>query len=89
MTQNELSFESEKLVVDYISFNLEGLMDPASMDKIASYLSKLFGFNSTLGKGNGAKPKEEIIFYNLIKAQRFDWSIFEFNHQTLSKFKSI
>jgi hypothetical protein len=123
MTQNELSFESEKLVVDYISFNLEGLMDPASMDKIASYLSKLFGFNSTLRKENGAKPKEEIIFYdvknshkvcfkqleynpssksfwegtkinfsgknaayfyNLIKAQRFDWSIFEFNHQTLS-----
>jgi hypothetical protein len=28
MKQNKLTFESENLVVDYISFNLEGLMYP-------------------------------------------------------------
>jgi hypothetical protein len=27
MKQNKLTFESENLVVDYISFNLEGFMD--------------------------------------------------------------
>jgi hypothetical protein len=74
MTQNKFTFESEKLVVDYISFNLEGLMDQVSMDKIASYLSKLFGFNSTLGKGNGAKPKEEIIFYDVKNSHKV-WSM--------------
>ena len=123
MHQNNLSFESENLVVDYISFNISGFMDPASIHKIASYLSKSFGFNSTLGEGSIDKPKEETIFYNaknshkvcfkqleynpssksfwegtkinfsgknaaycynLIKEQRFDWSIFELNHHTLS-----
>nr|QUW40432.1 hypothetical protein [Haslea sp.] len=123
MKENKLTFQSQNLIVDYISFNIPGFMDPASMYKIASYFSEFFGFNSTLGKGNVAKPKEEIIFYdarnshkfcfkqleynpssksfwegtkinfsgknaaycyNLIKAQRFDWSIFALNRQTLS-----
>ena len=64
MNQIKLSFESENLVVDYISFNISGFMDPASIDKIASYLSKSFGFNSTLGEGSINKPEEETIFYN-------------------------
>ena len=37
MLQNKLTFKSESLVVDYISFNLEGLMDPRI---IAGRLSK-------------------------------------------------
>jgi hypothetical protein len=64
MNQNKLSFESKNLVVDYISLNITGFMDPGSMDKIASYLSELFEFNSTLMKGNVDKSKEEIIFYD-------------------------
>ena len=64
MHQNNLSFESENLVFDYISFNVSGFMDPALTHKIASYLSKSFGFNSTLGKGSVDKLKEETIFYN-------------------------
>jgi hypothetical protein len=39
MKQNKLSFESENLGVDYISFNLEGFMDP---EIIAHRLSKHF-----------------------------------------------
>ena len=39
MNQNKLSFESENLVVDWISFNLEGFMDP---ERIARRLSKYF-----------------------------------------------
>ncbi len=64
MNQNKLTFQSEGLTVDYISFNITGFMDPASMNKLASYFSELFGFNSTFGKGNVAKSKEEIIFYD-------------------------
>lgn len=44
MNRNKLSFESENLVVDYISFNISGFKDP---EPIAKYLSS-FGFNSIL-----------------------------------------
>ena len=39
MKQNKLTFESENLVVDYISFNLEGLIDP---EIVAHRLLKYF-----------------------------------------------
>ena len=39
MKENKLTFESENLVVDSISFNLQGLMDPKI---IADRLSKPF-----------------------------------------------
>lgn len=39
MNQNNFSFNSENLLVDWISFNLEGLMDPRI---IARRLSKHF-----------------------------------------------
>lgn len=49
MNQNNLlSFESENLVVDYISFNLKGLIEYDHIMKIASYLFHSFGFNSFL-----------------------------------------
>ena len=46
--QNKLSFESEKLVVDYISFNIPGSNNTES---IAKYLFEKFNFNSTFAKG--------------------------------------
>jgi hypothetical protein len=54
------------------------------MDKIASYLSKLFGFNSTLGKGNGAKPKEEIIFYDVKNSHKVCFKQLEYNPSSKS-----
>ena len=42
MTPNNLSFKSENLVVDWISFNAKGLIDS---QPIARYLLQ-FGFNS-------------------------------------------
>ena len=46
MKQNKLSFESEKLVVDYISFNIQGLIDRKQVKRIAKYLFFLiFGTN--------------------------------------------
>ena len=36
MKENKLSFASENLVVDYISFNISGCRDP---EPIANYLS--------------------------------------------------
>lgn len=40
MNQNKLSFESERLVVNYLSFNITG--------RIANYLSDSSGFNSVV-----------------------------------------
>ena len=56
MTQNKLSFESENLVVDYISFNITGLIDP---EPIANYLFRAFGFNSTIIKRINGKWKSK------------------------------
>ena len=39
MSKNKLNFEAEKLVVDYISFNISGFRDP---EIIARGLSKHF-----------------------------------------------
>lgn len=55
MKGNKLSFESENLVVDYISFNISGLSDA---EPIANYLFN-FGFNSIL-KSN-EKTKGDIL----------------------------
>lgn len=58
MTLNKFTFESENLVVDWISFNAKGLTDP---EPIAKYLLG-FGFNSfQLNKQEGL-PRMEILF---------------------------
>ena len=118
MKQNRLSFESENLLVDYISFNIEGFIDT---EPIARSLLP-FGFNSTIteviedrklksrfsnfrnkyqvyiqqyhynpeyesyweGTKINFSDKNAFYLYNLIKAQKFDWRIFEFEHHTLS-----
>ena len=58
MSKNKLSFESEKLVVDYISFNITGCKDPG---RIANYLSDSFGFNSVVKETFQGKS-EDLIF---------------------------
>jgi hypothetical protein len=63
MQQNKLSFESENLVIDWISFNIKELTDPKQIAKIALYLSKSFGFNSQI-KENYENHFEDLIFEN-------------------------
>ena len=48
MNQNQLSFESENLLVDWIGFNIQGLIDRKQVKQIANYLFRTFGFNSTI-----------------------------------------
>jgi len=59
MTQNKLTFESENLVVDWISFKFQYL-DNSTKTMIANYLFKL-GFNSFQESGKLAKPRKESI----------------------------
>jgi hypothetical protein len=54
MKQNKLSFESENLVMDWISFNITGCTDP---EPITKYLSDSFGFNSVLNETFKGKYK--------------------------------
>ena len=58
MMLNKLSFESERLVVDYLSFNITGCKDPGP---IATYLSDSFGFNSVVKETFQGKS-EDLIF---------------------------
>jgi len=58
MTQNKLSFESENLVLDYISLNISGCTDPGP---IANYLSDSFGFNSVVKETFQGKSEDLIL----------------------------
>ena len=111
MQQNKLTFDSENLKVDWISLNLDGLMDPRI---IASRLSKYFtprvliddvpsigfiGFRKSykvsIRQSTGSKGywigtkiifsgKNADYFYNLVKTDRFDWSILKFEEHSLT-----
>jgi hypothetical protein len=59
MKENRLSFESENLVVDWISFKFQYLED-STKTKIANYLFKI-GFNSYQESGKLARPIKESI----------------------------
>ena len=58
MIKNKLSFESENLVVDYISFNITGCTNPR---RIANYLSDSFGFNSVVKETFQGKSEDLIL----------------------------
>ena len=62
MIKNKLSFESENLVVDWIGFNIEELVNRKEVEIIANYLFWNFGFNSTFAIGSD--EKEKILFNN-------------------------
>ena len=59
MQETRLTFESENLQVDYISFKFQKL-ENSTQRKIADYLFKL-GFNSYKESGKLAKPIKEYI----------------------------
>jgi hypothetical protein len=48
-SQNKLTFGRKVWLIIFLS--ILQVVDPASMNKLASYFSELFGFNSTFGKG--------------------------------------
>lgn len=60
MKQNKLTFQSENLVVDYTSFNIQGFVDRKKLERISKYLFQNFGFNSILAKGSDRKTKSLI-----------------------------
>ena len=59
---DKLNFKSENLTVDWIGFNIQGLVGIKQVKQIAEYLLLNFGFNSTFAIGpNG---KQETLFFN-------------------------
>jgi len=58
----KFTFESENLVVDYISFNIQGLGDRKQVERIAKYFFQILGFNSTFAKGSTGN--EEDLFFD-------------------------
>ena len=55
MNQNKLSFESENLQVDYLTFNIQGTPDFDLVNRIAKYLFQHFDFNPIIS--NCSKKK--------------------------------
>ena len=60
MRQNKLTFQSQKLTVDWIGLKFQNL-DNFTQKKLAKYLCKI-GFNSYQESGKLAKPVKESIF---------------------------
>lgn len=59
---NKLTFKDENLTVDWIGFNIQGLLNKKQVEIIANYLSQNFGFNSTFALGPDGK--QETLFWN-------------------------
>ena len=59
MMLNKLTFQSENLVIDYISFNIPG---SDNTESIAKYLFEKFNFNSTFVKGQNGTSKYSVPF---------------------------
>ena len=59
MTQNNFTFESQNLVVDWISFKFQDLQN-SKKQEIINYLFE-FGFNSYQESGKLTKPIQEPI----------------------------
>jgi hypothetical protein len=79
MTLNKLSFESQNLVVDYISFNIQGSVD---LTPIAKYFFKKFGFNSTITIGRDGKEKS--LFYDKRNQYRVSFRQHEYDPESKS-----
>ena len=60
---NKLTFNDEKLVVDWIGFNIQGLLNRKQVERIAKYLFENLRFNSTFALGSDGK--QETLFYNV------------------------
>lgn len=58
-----LSFKSENLAVDWIGFNIQGLVDREQVEIIAEYLFHNFGFNSTFAKRIDGKWKTKSLLH--------------------------
>ena len=52
MKENNLSFETEKLVVHWLEFSIEGLYDLEEIQMLANYLDKKLELNSTFRESN-------------------------------------
>ena len=62
MAQNKFTFKSENLVVDFISFNIQGLVERKQVERIAKCFFQILEFNSTFAKGS--TEKEEDLFFD-------------------------
>lgn len=75
---NESTFESENLVVDWIGFNIQGLLDRKQVKQIAKYLFQNFGFNSTFAVRSDGK--EEILFNDSKNKDQVFFKIYKYSN---------
>ena len=100
MKQNKYSFESKKLQVDYITFNLKNGKD--NIRKIAQFFNRFHRFNCYsydlemlfVFNANPVNRNTILIqfsglnayhFYRILKTQEFNWEIFNLNDLSLGR----
>lgn len=59
---NKLTFKDKNLTVDWIGFNIQGLLNKKQLEIIANQLSQNFGFNYIFALGFDGK--QETPFWN-------------------------
>ena len=87
MKQNKSTFESENLVVDWIGFNIQGLLDRKQVKQIAKYLFQNFGFNSTIALGSDGKEDSKNkyqVFFRIYKYSDIYWDGIKIDFYSLS-----
>jgi len=84
MKQNKLSFESENLQVDYLTFNIQGTPDFDLVNRIAKYLFQAFGFNSTITRIIKGKWKSKDLNYNSINKFQISFRQHEYDPEIKS-----
>ena len=84
MKQNKFTFQSENLVVDYISFNISG---SGNTESIAKYLFEKFNFNSTFAKDQNETPKSW--FYLSVNRHQVSFRQLEYDPSSKSFWEGI
>ena len=93
MQKNNLSFESENLVVDYITLSVENLHDQKDIKKLARYCFNVLNFNSFLTDWKTKNINEKLYsssiknYYILIKTNYWHRTLIEFRGKNAKKFQ--
>jgi hypothetical protein len=78
MTLNRVIFDSENLVMDWIEFNIQGLVNRKQVERIARYLFQNCVVNSTFALGSNGK--QETLFCNFKNKYQISFRAYRYSN---------
>nr|WPV76436.1 hypothetical protein [Naviculales sp.] len=95
MHKNNISFESQKLKIDFLTLSIQNSSDEKNIQKLASYLFHSFGFNCFLSEGN-TRRLSRTLFHDLttkdttiLRLNYWDRIVIEFPGKSGQKFYQL